>query len=101
MQEVQTPQRPQLSIEELRQQRQAINEEADHVYRKWTQLRTDVSSKQIELDAAAAALDGVQPSGLSDGLKSYSNLLLQVTGQAGAPRAETPRSKTSSDCVQY
>jgi uncharacterized protein YoxC len=71
-------QQPPLTLEELRQQSKVVYAAADQVYSKWSQLSEDVRSKERELDAVLASMQGVQQPALSSSIKIYSDLLLQV-----------------------
>ena len=75
---VPTSQQPPLTLEELRQQSKTVYAAADEVYSKWSQLSEDVRSKQRELDAVLASMQGVQQPALSSSIKMYRDLLLQV-----------------------
>jgi hypothetical protein len=75
---VPTSQQPPLTLEELRQQSNVVYAAADQVYSKWSQLSEDVRSKERELDAVLASMQGVQQPALSSSIKIYSDLLLQV-----------------------
>jgi hypothetical protein len=87
-QDLQAPQQPLLTPEAHSQQ-----EAADHLWRTVVQPREDFDSKDAELTAVLASLEGTQQPASGSFIESFGDLLLQVEPNAFPLHHDIPRAQ--------